>query len=180
MSDAQGFLVVDRSPEYIRRSPNCRYRGIYRTPTWSPNDYARGWDDPYVFGHYTDEVGLIRDRTLAQEVLERFAEVQPRDSLEILYVRAVKEPSASLSASSLGTFLGYDVGTYNTFWSILADLPSLPHDDARLADVMQRLNENGLFDSYEDAASYLDLYRTTWLEDRDVPLSVWEVYAVTV
>jgi hypothetical protein len=81
----EGYLVVEKCPKAILPSLNARYKGLYRTVPWSEEKYEEGWNDPLVFGRYTDPaIGLIGTLEAAREVLDRFAEILPRDDLEIL------------------------------------------------------------------------------------------------
>lgn len=67
-------------------------------------------------------------------------------------------------------FLGFDVAGETLFWSIVGDLPQ----DTKIDVIINMLNDHGLFDKAADAESYLREYRSKWLTDPDLELSVWE------
>lgn len=171
MTAREGFLVVSKSPQEVTRSHNRRYKGLFRVPLWSRKEYERGFDDPLVFGDYTNDAGLIRNWALVQEVLTRFAEVEPSDSLEIIFVRAT-DGSVSEGPPVAGgyQFLGFDVAGTAPFWSIVLDSPDPSDPDLRR--LLGYLNEHGLFEQA------LDTYRTQILQDQDIPLHIWEVHLV--
>lgn len=171
-SPGPAYLVVLREPPEALRPGDPRYRGLFRTPPWSQERFARGFDDPYVFGGLADEHGLVRSYGDAEQVLERFATVEPRSNLEIIEVRAHAPVSRTRRPSSAPGLLGYDVAEPRSpFWSIVAEYPV----DSRLGDLLRRLNENGLFSNPDDARAFLEGYRAHGLPHGHLPLVVWEV-----
>jgi len=172
----EGYLVVLRMPVDIRSSRNPRYKGLLRTPPWSEEYYEKGFNDPYVFGEYTNEAGLIPSVELALEVLGRFAEVMPPVTLEIIYAQSCdNNDNPSLHSANL-EFLGYDVaGSESPFWSLVADFP-LP--ESVLSSFLGRLNDSGLFSSINDTKAYLQEYIRHKLPHYDSPWTLWRVYRV--
>ena len=175
MTTGEGFLVVLRSPDDIKRSPNRRYRGVDRTPPWSQEKYEQGFNDPYVFGDYTQKGGLVPTLELAERIQNRFTEVGSSPELEIIYVRFC-EPTVRWPTQLPGfTFLGYDVaGIEGPFWSMVKDFPL----DPAANDFLALLNENGLFNSVKDGSAYLETYCSQKWPDYDLPVTVCEVYFV--
>lgn len=145
-----GYLVVLKAGEDERDSPQT-YRGISRRPLWSDDLYAEGFRDPYVFGDYVDEHGLIQTLELAHAVAEKFRAVIP-DELEIIQVVEVLDGAESSVPTMPGSF-GLDVALREaSFWSMIDDYP--PDDWAQ--EFLTRLNRNRLFDSARDAMRFKD------------------------
>jgi hypothetical protein len=172
----EGYLVVLKMPADIISSRNPRYKGLFRTPPWSQEDYEKGFNDPYVFGEYTNEAGLIPSLQLALEVLGRFTEVVPPVALEIIYAQSYdNNDNPSLHSANL-EFLGYDVaGSESPFWSLVADFP-LP--EAILNSFFCKLNDSGLFSSIDDTKAYMEEYIRHKLPHYDSPWTLWRIYRV--
>ena len=166
-----GYLVVNRLVGHVD-TRNRRYRGLYRTPEWSQPAFESGFNDPLVFGRYTDELGLIRTLEDAQNVLKQFGEIHLPHSMEIIWTCQVDR--GAFQPSNRFCRIGIDVASKAPFWSILADMPN----DVLVDEISKTLNANGLFDSLHDAASYLAAYRLVHPETRDVVLYLWDVYTV--
>jgi hypothetical protein len=175
---SKGFLVVQRTTADILKSYHPGYQGVYRTPPWSQKDYEGGFRDPYVFGNYANEAGIIPTLSAARDVLDRFSERYPPNNLEIIYVAERHHRSKPDVPKSLGRhFLGFDVaGPSSPFWSIVVDSP--PPSDKRFRNALGRLNEFGLFNTSQEASKYLKDYRTHDLPDSNLPLTVWKVYRI--
>jgi hypothetical protein len=169
MNKQKGFLVVLRTPRDSLGARNARYRGIDRLPPYSPSNSVPDVLDDYVFGKYKDESGLIPNLSLAKDLLSRFS--AHHEALEIIYVREYEEGNEKLHDFP---FLGFDIAGQAPFWSVVGDLPQDQEIDATL----KLLNEHGLFHTADDARSYLQEYRTKWLADPDLELSLWEIYLV--
>jgi hypothetical protein len=179
MSNYSGFLVVEKHAKQNARLPNVHYRGLGTRVPWDQREYEKGWNDPLVFGDYTDQRFLIRSLALARDVLSRYAEIRPREGMEIMYVRTWEEPP-QVPLDSLGPddlhFLGYDVAyERGPFYSVVGDFPSLPI----FRIFLERLNEHGLFCSPHDAKAYLEFYRAQKLYEWEQTYVVWEVYLET-
>jgi len=171
MNKHQGFLAVLRFPKDASMSRNTHYRGIDRLPPYSPNSPgSQDVLDDYVFGKFKDEAGLIPNLSLAQELLRRFSGSD--QEFEIIYVREY-EGGPDARGPDL-RFLGYDVAGQSPFWSVVGDLP----EDEEITTFSELLNGHGLFDSVGKAAGYLERYRSRWLEDKSLQLSIWEIYVV--
>jgi len=171
-----GYLVVLKMPMDIISSRNPRYKGLFRTPPWSQEYYEKGFNDPYVFGEYTNEAGLIPSLELALEALGRFAEVISPVALEIIYaISCDNNDNPSIAPANL-EFLGYDVaGSERPFWSLVVDLP-LP--ESILSSYLDRLNDSGLFSSIIDTKAYLQEYIGHKLPHYDDPWTLWRIYRV--
>jgi len=176
MTPQEGFLVVLKLQLPTETLYNPRYKGLYRTPPFSMEKYAEGFDDPYVFGTYMDANGLIPDISLAQEVLQRYTQIEPAGNLEIIYVHALENAPLRPIQEDGFQFLGFDIATDRPFWSIVNDSPS--PTDSRFARFLDQLNENGLFSSAKLARDFLEAYLLHFQKDRDKGLKVWEVYRV--
>jgi hypothetical protein len=172
---AKGYLIVLKSPGDILASENPHYKGLYRIPPWSQKNYEEGFDDPYVFGNFTDKTGLIPTLSKVQQALAHFTKVIPTESLEIIYAQqynAAEIPSQTANSN----FLGYDVaGEESPFWSIVADFPFPEPGFKRFVD---KLNSFGLFSAVADAKEYLKLYIARKLSHYDSPLVLWSIYRV--
>jgi hypothetical protein len=170
---SEGYLAVEKSPEYTERVRNARYKGVYRLP---PYWFGAGTDqaalDDYVFGKYKDKEGLIPNFELARDLFRKFGASSQK--MEIIYARALKPGSARNRVSGIYELLGFDVACGTPFWSPAADLPT----DGAVEIFAQRLNQNGLYKNFDDAAEYLDAYRARWLKDETIVLKIWEVYQV--
>ncbi len=140
-------------------------------------EYEKGWDDPLLHGDYTidhDRELLIRSLVLAREVLDRYAEVLPRDSMEILYVRTVETATKEPRTDEGFRFLGFDVG--GTGYSLVGDFPPA---EGIVDAFLNRLNERGLFNTLEDAVAFADFCQMhNLIYDPDIPYEFWEVYYV--
>jgi hypothetical protein len=172
----EGYLIVLKMPVDIISSRNPRYRGLFRTPPWSQEYYEKGFNDPYVFGEYTNEAGLIPSLDLAFEVLGRFAEIVSPVALEIIYAQSCDNNNKpSLHLANL-EFLGYDVaGSESPFWSLVADFPL---HEAILNSFLGKLNDSGLFSSIDDTKAYLEEYIRHKLPHYDSPWTLWRIYRV--
>ena len=171
----EGYLIVLKSPEDILASENSRYKGLYRIPPWSQRNYEEGFDDPYVFGNFTDKTGLIPNLSKVRQALAHFTKVVSAESLEIIYARQYHSTEIT-SQSSNFNFLGYDVaGHESPFWSILADFP---FQEADFKGFVDKFNSFGLFSAVTDAEECLKLYIARKLPHYDSPLVLWSVYRV--
>jgi hypothetical protein len=170
----EGFLVVRKNPGTLPGAWNPRYRGLYRIPPYREKEVEEGFEDPLLFGDFVGEEGLAPDLATAQRVLDLFAEVEGPHALEILYARTCERGAKSSELPPESQFLGFDIACSGSFWSILVDPPD--HPDARR--VIAGVSENGLISSLHDAASYLEAYRSRWLDDQDVIIWIWEVHLV--
>src|SRR5712691_2878505 len=147
-----GYLIVQRNDRHLTTIGIPHYKGLYRTRDWSQQAYEGGFNDPLVFGAYTNSYGLIPTLREAVEVLQRFAEIEPIAELEIAWAR---QCDCKVDGPSGCTYLGIDVACTAPFWSILADRP--PDEFVkRAADLM---NPNGLFPDEDSAKWYLSEYR---------------------
>src|SRR5688572_18257003 len=72
VTKATGFIVVRRHSRSVTPTGDPRFRGLARMVPWLQEAYEKGFDDPYVFGDFADDRGLIRTREAAQHVLSRF------------------------------------------------------------------------------------------------------------
>jgi hypothetical protein len=173
---AKGYLVVLTRPEDILASQNPKYRGLYRTPPWSASAYEKGFDDPYVFGDFTNEIGLIKNLRFARQVKMRFSGLVSAESLELIYVRSYPYDNDQdhLTADSPGArFLGFDVAAPESpFWSLLPDFPS---EAADLESFLNKLNKFGLFDSVADSRAFLEAYIQHKLPHHDSSWVIWSV-----
>jgi hypothetical protein len=174
MTTQNGFLVVLKSQLPTETIYNLHYKGLYRTPPFSMEKYSEGFDDPYVFRKYVDADGLIPDKSSAREVLRQYAQIEPIENLEIIYVRVWEGVTLKSIAEGGFQFLGFDVASDRPFWSIVNDSPS--PDDPYCGQFLRQLNEYGLFNHAELARSYLDTYLSHFPRDRNEGLKVWEVY----
>ena len=168
-SNRQGYLVVEKflTDESLA---NPRYRGIHSTPPWSQDQYEAGFDDPYVFGRFSDQHGLIRTVGDAKEVLRRLTPIYPRDNLTIVFVEDQGQENAGFNEPEGTTLLGYDVAaTDPPFWSPLSDPPVNPIIRSRL----NQTNDYGLCPSSEAAhrSRYAPRARRFLSEDRQGGLS---------
>lgn len=170
-ANGKGYLVT------LRRRENPQYRGLYSWVPFSVEAARDGFQDPYLFGGWTDDAGLIRTHDGAREILHRFAQVENPDSLEIIYVKRWKPGQSTLNLPGR-RFLGYDVADDGAdFYSIVAD--NAIGEEPALDRFATLVNENGLFNTANDAVDYLDNYRNKgFLMDPEEPLVVWEVYSV--
>ena len=163
----QGHLVVEHADRQLVAAGVPNYKGLYRTPKWSQQAFEAGFEDPLVFGSYTDSFGLIGEFQDAQEVLARFVRWDPRTDLEIIWVT----PPQSTTVLPGRTYLGIDIASKAPFWSPLADREQ---DD--WAELPGRLNGNGLFEELSEAERYLSKYRASHPETAPVDLYLWAVY----
>lgn len=156
------------------RNPlNPRYGGLARVVPWSQEEVEQGFDDPYVFGDFSDATGLIPTRGAAQAVVRRFIAVHRAGDLDRVYVQQTGEEKTVTSTAAGIAFLGFDVaGPASPFWSIVVDFP----DDAAMRPYLQWLNEHGLFSSADEAAAYLTAYRAFQIPDHDLPLVIWRIH----
>ena len=165
---------------YLVALKDTLYQGLHSIVPWDQEAYERGFDDPFVFTEL-GELDLLPTLEVARHVLDRYAEIHPRESLAILYarVRDVSSPSA-LSRRGL-KFSGYDVAnTGQPFYSIVWD------NDFQSGPLTTRFahlrNQAGLFDSANVAREYMEAYLSEALaHDRaydPAELVIWEVYLV--
>jgi hypothetical protein len=174
MRVVEGFLVVLKDPGISPRAWNPRYKGLCRTPPYREKEVEEGFEDPILFGDFVGEEGLAPDLATAQRVLDLFAEVEGPDALEILYARTCERGVKPSELPLESQFLGFDIACYAPFWSIVVDPPD--HPDARR--IIAGVNENGLISSLDDATSYLEAYRSRWIDDQSLILRIWEVHLV--
>jgi len=142
-------------------------------PPWSLRQFKEGFDDPYMFGNYVNEVGLIKTLSSAQEVAERFTEVIAPSELEIIYSQTCEEDPRQPVGFQ---FLGYDVAAPESpFWSLVADFPL---NISAFRVFFEKLNENGLFGIKADAKNFLTAYRNHKVLHYDTPKVLWMIYCV--
>jgi hypothetical protein len=166
-----GFLVVESSVPRANSLGIGTYKGLYRTPAWSQKAYEAGFDDPLVFGNYTNSDGFIMTLTGARKVKDLFRNANPTLDLEVIWIRETGSTDAVPHAS---TFLGIDIASKAPFWSVIADPPSDPF----VNESKSRLNANALFEKEEDARRYLHDYRSNHPDKNVVFLTLWDVYGV--
>jgi hypothetical protein len=163
-------LVVEREADDLVKAGIPKYRCLYRTPTWSQQAYEHGFDDPIVFGSYTDSFGLIWDLKSARDVRERFLAWNPSKALEIIWTG---DPAAAATPVPFDTPLGIDIACKAPFWSIIADA------GPEQVELLKRiLNQNWLFDEAPNAQQYLSEYRGSHLGHSPLHLYLWTVYFV--
>jgi len=169
---SEGYLVVLRWQLPTETLYNPQYKGVYRIPPFSMEKYENGFDDPYLFGKYTDDDGLIPELSLAKEMLQDYTEIEPSQNLEIIYARNQQTFSSKPISKDL-LFLGFDIATTMPFWSIVNDSPA--PSDPRFHDYLKLLNESGLFDSEKVVGDYLASYLLHY-PSKGKHLRIWEVY----
>lgn len=175
MSKVGGYLVVLKHAEYpkwITNPPNPGYRGLDRLPgSEAEHEEEREALDLVLFdSSYNDERGFTPLLTKARELLSRLAP-SPRE-FELIYARPHELSRGVLQKANL-VFLGFDVaGPKGPFWSVVKEFP----EAAEVEDYLNKLNNNGLFDSAGDAKAYLKAYKARKLHDWQDPLTIWEVY----
>jgi hypothetical protein len=160
-SPPSGFLIVlEKSGESHLLNP--RYVGVDRLPPYYLGDElltqypeeAQAVDD-YVFGNYKDDYTVIADYSKALELYRRFSVAQRK--YELLFCGSGPDDPLLLSLRDLTTNvpLGYDIsGIGGDSWSIVGDFSSSDWAGPYLA----QLNDNGLFNSRDDALQYLKEY----------------------
>ena len=172
----EGYVVV------LRDSPgaNALYQGLHSIVPWDQDAYERGFEDPIVFTEVGD-LDLLPTLEVARQILDRYAEIHPRESLAILYARVhdVSSPSA-LSRRGL-KFSGYDAAnTGQPFYSIIWD--NKWQSGSSTTRFAQFRNQAGLFDSADVAREYMDAYLSEAHSDDAAydpgELVIWEVYLV--
>jgi hypothetical protein len=171
-----GYQVVCESISEVSHL-NPAYRGIYRRPPWSQELYNKGYDDPYVFGDYVDEHGLIPTIGQVREALQRIAAVIP-DKLEVIQVSEVVDDTGATEGVG-GEPYGFDVAHREAaFWSLLVDYP--PEDWAR--EFLPLLNQHGLFEFARDAQLFRERCLTEGQPDltADSDIVVWRVRRIPV
>jgi hypothetical protein len=169
MTRHEGFLVVRKVEDKV---PG-QYRGLFRMVPTSPPVGASGFEDPYVFGDLTDELGLSPSLDAAQTLVQRLAPVERSEDLEVLFVRTSSDDPPTTPTPPGAVRLGFDVaGVGGGFWSIVDDFP----EGDQVARFRRQLNDNGLFDTSDAAAAYLDAYRRHRFADHNLPFAIWEVY----
>ncbi|PYU98883.1 MAG: hypothetical protein DMG26_17605 [Acidobacteria bacterium] len=150
---------------------------MYRTVPWSQKKYNEGWLDPTMRG-YTDDKGLIPTLERAQEALNIYAEIQPAESLEIIYGRVCEDAEDVAQPEGVprgARYLGIDVAApWSAFWSIVGDFGPEPP----VQSFLTKLNEHGLFSSKDEAQALLSVYRAEKLPDYESPLAIWKVWLV--
>jgi hypothetical protein len=176
MTPSKGFLVVLRPSVSNKGLNNPEYRGLDRTPPWSMEMFARGFDDPYVYEDFITPEGLIPTLALALQVQSEFAKVYDLKDTETIYVQTPGVSGLRRMNSPDMRFLGYDVAGAAPFWSIVGDCP--PLSDSNLGRFLAQLNADGLFDSRELTADYFAEHLRHHSEGRDQGLEIWEVYLV--
>jgi hypothetical protein len=130
-----------------------------------------GFDDPLVFGNYTNTYGLITSLSGAQEVLALLGPVTEESELETIWTRRTGSTSP---VPHVTTFLGIDMACSAPFWSIIAD----PPNDEFVRESVDRVNRSGLFQDEADTRRYLTSYRSAHPEKAGVMLYLCDVYAV--
>lgn len=176
MQISDGFVIVQESANPNKGRFNPRYRGVDRLVTWSEEQFARGFSDPYLSSEYTTADGFIPSLDLAHQAISLFAEFVTPEDLKILYVReALELQKPAFLMQPEPKLLGFDVaGRGSPFYSIVNDFPA--PEEAGFVAFRDRLNENGLFDSRSLAIEYLKAYVGRYPEEGDQELVVWEVY----
>lgn len=168
-----GFVIVMKQPG-DQLHPG--YRGLDRLPPWTL-DIAESLDLDEL-GRLEDESGLLRSKADAEQALQAYSRVWPREHLEVLWVdTAHGSPPAEIDRVEE---LGYDIATAAPFYSIVHELPATPYDVAAFAE---RLNHNRLFSVHHDAEAYMLAYvgafsRHEALEDPDGQ-RIWRVFLTT-
>lgn len=171
VDNAAGYLIVERNDRILIAIGIPHYKGLYRTPDWSQEAYESGFNDPLVFGTYTNSYGLIPILREAVEVVQRFAEIEPIAGLEIVWTR---QAGSHVDVPLACTYLGIDVACTAPFWSILADRPG----DDFVKRAAEFINPEGLFPNADRASWYLSEYRRHHPEKAEIVLYLWEVYAL--
>lgn len=172
MTQHEGFLVVQTHPDDLTER-NPRYQGVDRTPPFSITKFEEGHNDSLLFGDATDDAGLIASASAARRVKTQFRTLDPRDQLEIIFVRTCNGASPQSTVPSAARLLGFDVaGSTRPFYSIVSDFGPEPE----LEPFRIKLNAAGLFDSAADASAYLDFYRQHQFHDYDLPFDIWQVW----
>jgi len=137
-------------------------------PPWSQKDADSGFEDPYVFSDLAP-YGLMKNVEDARRVVEMYAPLYSPSELEILFVGGGSE---ELQPPTGAVFLGYDVASSSSpFWSVVGDPPLDPY----LRLMLRVHNANGLFDTHEDAVSFLNAFWERKTQEMG-PMRVWAVY----
>ncbi len=174
MPVTEGFVVVLKSKKPAVPGADPRYRGVDRLVPWNWSDFERGFEDPYLSKQYTTDEGFIINLSLAREVLKLYSSVIDPEELEIIYVRPAPEDGTSAPLPVPMSVLGFDVaGNMSPFYSIVYDW--VPPADTEFDSFWERLNDNGLFDSPEDARAFLTQRLERYSEYRDQGIVVLEV-----
>lgn len=176
MTKLDGYLVVLRPELANTNLNNSKYRGLYRTPLDSMENYKRGFDNPYVFEKSISTDGLIPTIDLAHKARNKFTEIYQYNDLEIIYVQTSNGTAYTATDLANENFLGYDIAGIAPFWSIVGDCPLL--SDPRFQGELSQLNNAGLFDSIIVAEEYFLNHLEHLTEGRDQGLMIWKVYLV--
>lgn len=172
--ESEGYLVVS-SDDWEKHG----YAGLYNGVPWDQEASERGFEDPLVFTEL-GKFDLLPTTDLAEQVLEAYAELRPRESMAIVFARLVEDHATPPLDRPGLQFLGYDLANLGRpFYSIVADRPRNPGPP--MERLLNARNAHGLFISADTAREYRDAFLE--LEARDPVcdpgrLAVWEVYAV--
>jgi hypothetical protein len=155
------------------------YHGPYaRVPGQVPWPGDATVRDPFIFGDYYGDDGLIERYESAVSVRSIYSEIHSPESLEILWVSTEDDPTPPPESSRL---IGIDVASPSSpFYSPVLDLSARKLWDFDQLGVA--LNQFGLLTSAEDARTFISRYRQLDAGvsefDRERRLTSWRVYLV--
>ncbi len=143
---------------------NPSYRGLERAPSWTPEKDALGFN-PIQISEFENDEEMIADFDAVVWLLDWYSQFEDPSSLEVVYAEPAGGDPPAPPRSCAFEWLGIDISTPRPFYSLLSVLPEAPP----LASYVERLNENGLFNSIEDATEYLDAwFRSNGGTDPDI------------
>ena len=155
--NSKGKLVGATNPlEWDNLRAKRRFAEIRYTSGNADKKYTSGIADEKIVDYLFEKI---------EEVTEVYELIDDLKDYEIISVSYDKERNDN--------FLGFDVGFWQSEYSIISDTviaplwhPPILDDFEDLIEQLKNVNKNCLFDEYDDALKYLQLYKNkSWGEE---------------